>query len=63
MKLLKMENWCDECIKDMAKKAIKEHKAFEYMIFWMKEPIGWQKKAKQYLREKLNENHLKEMIR
>ena len=51
------KNWCDDCIKDMAKKAIKQHRIFEYMIFWMKESIGWQKKAKQYLRIEIkNEN-------
>lgn len=56
MKAIKiMGNWSDNCIKDMAKKAIENHKAFEYMIFWMKETIGWQKKAKQYLREALND--------
>ena len=51
------KDWCDDCIKDMAKKAIKQHRTFEYMIFWMKESIGWQKKAKQYLRIEIkNEN-------
>jgi len=49
-------DWCEDCIKDMAKKAVENHKAFEYMIFWIKESIGWQKKAKQYLREAIHEN-------
>ena len=41
----------DDLIRDMAFKAVKSGKVFEYMLFWMKEPVGWQKKAKKYLQE------------
>jgi len=50
---IKAEDWTDKCIQKMAQKAIRDHKVFEYMLFWMREPIGWQKKAKQYLQEEL----------
>ena len=55
MKLKRTDNWFDDCIKDMAKAAVENRKAFEYMVFWTKESSGWQKKAKQYLREAIKE--------
>jgi len=48
---IKTNNWIDGCIREMARKAIQNGEIFEYMIFWMEEPIGWQKKAKRYLQE------------
>jgi len=53
MKMKVKKDWVDKCIQEMARKAIKDHKVFEYMLFWMKEPIGWQIKAKQFLQEEL----------
>jgi len=48
-----MSDFTDEMIKEMARKAIKEQKAFEYMVFWLMTPNGWQKKARKYLLETL----------
>jgi len=53
MKIKIKGDWAEECIREMAQKAIENHKIFEYMVFWIKEPVGWQKKAKQYLQEGL----------
>jgi len=44
-----MNDFTDEIIKQMAEKAIKERKAFEYMMFWLRSSDGWQNKARKYL--------------
>jgi hypothetical protein len=40
-------------MRDMARWCIKNQKTFEYMLFWLKEPPGWQKKARKVLLEEL----------
>jgi len=50
-------DFTEECIKTMAKKCIAEEKTFEYMMFWLKEPEGWQKKAKKILLEELKKKN------
>ena len=47
-------DWTYLCIQEMAKKAIENHKVFEYMLFWMKESIGWQRIAKSCLQKELS---------
>lgn len=51
MKVRIKENIVEEMMREMAIKAVREGKAFEYMLFWSNEPGGWQRKAKQYLQE------------
>jgi len=47
-------NIVEQMMKEMAVKAVKEGKVFEYMAYWSKESSGWQQKAKQYLREAIS---------
>jgi len=46
---MKTDDFTDKMIKEMAEKAAREQKAFEYMMFWLRSPDGWQKKARKYL--------------
>jgi len=55
MKVRIKENIVEEMMKEMAVKAVKEGKTFEYMMYWTNEPAGWQKKAKQYLQKAIRE--------
>jgi hypothetical protein len=40
-------------MRDMAKRCIENKTTFEYMLFWLREPPGWQKKARKVLLEEL----------
>jgi len=53
MKVRIKENIVEEMMKEMAVKAVKEGKTFEYMAYWSTESSGWQQKAKEYLQEAL----------
>jgi len=50
-----MNDFTDEMIKEMARKAVREGKSFEYMMFWLITSDGWQKKARKYFLEALKE--------
>lgn len=47
-------NFTNECIRTMAREAISKQKGFEFMLFWSKEPEGWQKKARDIFKKELN---------
>jgi len=55
MKVRIKENIVEEMMKEMAVKAVKEGKVFEYMAYWSNESSGWQRKAKQYLQKAIRE--------
>jgi hypothetical protein len=43
----------EKFMRDMAKRCIENKTTFEYMLFWLRESKGWQKKARKVLLEEL----------
>jgi hypothetical protein len=43
----------ERIMRDMAKRCIENKTTFEYMLFWLREPPGWQNKARRVLLEEL----------
>ena len=55
----KKEDFVDKCIEEMAKKAIREGKGLEFMLYWRAQGKGWEKKARKifkYMIHKLGGN-------